>query len=534
MVQLATPTFLSGPQDDLASVDVYDQKSLEVINSIQDLQDEQELSLYDSLRGGAAGAMDTDTILQSYSGAGELVVNKDNLIKRLSATSSSVLSGIRNISNQVAGAINKAIPGNAPLLAKVGTIVKQVQSTNLHSLASIGGTIANLTGNPQLFSLQDQGAQIGLYSGLVQEASRLGIPNSFGELMAAVENPYILRQVALQALPTIVGTSDIHSLGAMAEQLARGNVKHMLPQVVQQFASSFQRTTVLPAHEQKHEWGQIQDTFDDIDPDWRTCRRELDDGTTEEVLSLHNLSSASEELRQSCTMNALVSEDPDEQLLVLANVFDPVTVDEHLGQEFPQTDLGWHRRMVTNPMDPITVGAISSPEEQNRPTSLRDWALRQPGAMQGGFGPDLKISAGGRLLYDGATDEGKPAPVSISGAMPPSPTEQVRPLTLQEWARRQPGTMHAGIGQDEQIYANGVLLYDGATDQDKMAPVNASANSGKTETRQTLDSSGDDSQGRDFGPSSMFATETQHEDDGVAVPFKRNRFIGAAANRDDW
>jgi hypothetical protein len=298
--------------------------------------------------------------------------------------------------------------------------------------------------------------------------------------MAAVDNPMILRQVALRALPDIIGTSDTHSLIAMAAQLSKGNVKHMLPQVVEQFSRNYRNTVRTPASQRKPDWELIENAFDDVDPEWKTCRRNLGDGSSEEILALQNLIGASPDLRQSMTASAVVSEDPDRQLLVLANVFPEQSVDDTLQQQFPQTDLGWHHRVVSNPVDPITIAAIASPAEQSRPTTLREWAYQQPGVIRAGFGDTEQVAAGGRVLYNGATDQNKPAPVSISGVMPPAAQQELRPQTLEEWAEQQPGTIVGGFGSSRKIGLNGVLIYDGTRDQGKMAPTTSQASRPRT------------------------------------------------------
>lgn len=355
MVKLAQPTFVAGPQDELATADVYTQTTSQVINSIQRLANTGDIDLSSGLRGSAAlGALLAEKmpVIGGVSN-GLLAVNKDNLIARLAVGSSSVVSSLRGMDTSLVNKIGGGIPANAEVFATVGTITQRVSASNLVDLASVGRMVSELSCNNTVFSVEDTGAQIGLWSGLIKEALRFRIPNVFGSLMSCVDNPRVLTEVAVQVMPSIISNSDLASLASVAVALSGGRARMVYPNAVPEFGRVYRHPSGASVPNKQEDWVVLDPTFGEIDPKWNRCDR----SDYESVISTHNVQEGSPDFHELVTLNALKPDTPvEDKLLVFGAAFKPTNVDEQLRRHFPYTVTGPEQRQRGQVVDPRAYG----------------------------------------------------------------------------------------------------------------------------------------------------------------------------------
>lgn len=350
--KLAAPTFISGPRDDLATADVYSQTQSDlVINSIQKLTSFTGSGGSNVLRGGAA-LLAQLPIIKGLTASGGLAISKENLIARLIAGSGSLVSSIRNMSGDLATSVGRNLPESSTVVTSVGGIAARVDSAQIGNLRSLGDTINQVTQNDNAFSITDRGAQVGLYSGIIQEATKYGIPNSFGSLMAGVQDQYVVQKVATAVLPTLIGRSDLASLKAISTVLPPGAVQMSYPSTVRDFSRQYQAPEGTTQLESNATYAELMDAYDDIDPDWNTCTRELEDGTSEDVVSIVNLQNSSADMHRMIVVGAQTATTTDEKLNVLATVIPATSVDEGLQQHFPASVTGPAQRQQKKTSDP--------------------------------------------------------------------------------------------------------------------------------------------------------------------------------------
>lgn len=362
-VELAESVFRGGPKDSLATADVYNQKGTSVINSIQKLTNSGSIDLAAVLRGGPSLGATLPVIRGLIKG--QPILDKENLIRRLAISSPLVQQSLRGMPASLSSRIASSIPLTSVITATVGEMAQQVDIACLEDLPSLGAIINQITGNKGLFKVEDKGAQIGVYTGVIGEASHhCKMGNVFGLIMGSVKDPYILNKVAQQSLPAIINAGDFYSLQAMSSILPAGAAKSVHPKLVAQFTKSFQRTKGTTVQARKGEYSQMTGAFGGLDPNWnRKVRASVSaDGTVarETIVSVHNTIDASDDFHELVKMRAKAADAPvEDKLQVLATVFEHTTVDEALRRYFPRTFTGAQTRKMSITRDPRTVAVFA-------------------------------------------------------------------------------------------------------------------------------------------------------------------------------
>lgn len=383
MVQLVTPTFVAGPQDDLATADIYALKSTtQVINSIQKIINDTTPEHSGVLRGGealASALADQLPVISGLMNNGLLSINKDNLVARLAAASGSVISGLKNMSASLVAKIgsnipdlSQSVPGASDAVAQVGAISQSVSAANLTNLSSLGRTIQEVTGTTNLFTLTDRGSQIGLFTGLIQEAHNVGLKNTFDALLVGVSDPVVLAQVAARVLPSVIANSDLGSLQAISSRLPAGGARMLYPDVAHDFAQNFQHDAGSTAAQQAATWGEVDTTLLQLDPSWKSIVRSdpmNPSASGVEIPFVAAVQNGSPDFQNMVVTQAETSTHVNDQLLVLGTVFDATTVDDDLVTHFPETVTGAELRQVSAPTDARVIGTPAGGAFSDSPPS---------------------------------------------------------------------------------------------------------------------------------------------------------------------
>lgn len=274
------------------------------------------------------------------------------------------LGALKGAQGGLIGKITGAIPAAGGVLAQVGSITRAIQTTNLSNISSIGQTIAQITGNSSLFAINDRGAQIGVYSGILQEASSLGLRGTFGPLMAQVTDQHILSNVAQQSLPVLAANGDLQSLGDLTMQLGGQQAAMLYPELVQKVAQNYRidridensiQATDGAGHSYIYshlevDWTPVMGIMRSAQPDFGTYQR---DEESDPIVSVAHVQDGSDDFQTMLRHNAIMADDMNTKLLVMGTVYPATTVDSELTYHFPETLTGPSYRQVTPVLDPV-------------------------------------------------------------------------------------------------------------------------------------------------------------------------------------
>jgi hypothetical protein len=332
---LANPTFVTGPQDKLAAVDVYKQKG-SIINSIQDQLTNLGISIPDVLKGGRALASLLPIVTGIKNGALTLS-NPTALVTRLLASSTAITSAFKLLGPDVQSTILGGLKDYGPVAVQLAGFATKVQTTNFSNLYQVGNLISSFTNGASTLGIIDKDSIANIAGGIVKQASGYGIPNAYAAVTAGLNDIEILTKAANIALPSVIGSSDIASLKSMASALQPNGLSLQNPHAIDQFAAAFQRATTngtnpAPMNDSKT-FSAVMDAYNSVNSTWNQCTR---GGGT--YTDLSRITGGSSDF-QSVVLNGVMSlpEDDPQKDYALAAVHGPTTVLSDLSDSFPQT-----------------------------------------------------------------------------------------------------------------------------------------------------------------------------------------------------
>lgn len=344
---IASGSFSSGPNDDVAAADVYKLKSsfgLEAVNtitSIQELSASIGRSIFDMrLSAGAA----SDFISKAGEG---LSFNKDLLTNRILGTNSEFKASFNELSEEIKkGALSSTFKDSADsLMCVVNNTRSMVNSANIKDVRALGNFINKYTGS-SIFSGQDKGAISGLLGSVITTASNFGISGAFTAITDTVNDTGIIGRITRAVLPIAVSNSDTRLLREIATGPAGSLINVFSPGFTQSFSKAFtyrgDRSRNLNSFED------IFTAFENIDDKWSTLKRGEGENTAVNILSLMGSSRDFQNLVMTgvsywvTEQNANDGKTPPvtiEPMLVLASAYGEITVEQAIRRDFPKVAL---------------------------------------------------------------------------------------------------------------------------------------------------------------------------------------------------
>jgi hypothetical protein len=374
MKGLASNAFIATAKDNLAVKDVYtgvDGKS--ILSSVENLFDGIDLSFTDVLRGGKWLANNVPTI-SSLTKQGLAVFSAKGLTARILGSSNLATSLFGKLSSSGQSGLLGMFSDNKQLFASVNGLVQRVASTDLTNISAVGGLLNQVTGNTSLFSLDDKDSQVGLFAGIIHDATSFGIPNSFGALTSKITDTNLLGQIANKVLPSVLNSSDVSSLLSIGQALGNKNALALNPSLISEFSFKY----VLPALSTNADGSialdKVLGAFNAVDSDWNVCTRNttLPDGSTQEStgVNVSSIIGASDDFTGIFTQGAKKSDDPNVQVMQLATLFGPTTVTSTLQSSYPQTLFQSNTIANVSATDPTLLGSNSELAELSNNTDL--------------------------------------------------------------------------------------------------------------------------------------------------------------------
>lgn len=344
--RLASTVFATGPQDSLATIDVYSKKNATIVNSIQDISKKYDTDLASVLRGGDWLSNSMPVIANVAQGL--ITINKDNLISRIGSLSNSINSAFKSLPNDLKDSVlGAAGDGTGKALVTLAGVATAVSRTNFTNLQSVGQLINGIAGNSNLIKIDDKDSFAGLLVGTIKEATRYGIPNSVGAILSTVGDSDTLSRVIAGIMPDVIRTSDVRSLFSLADSAN----KHMVPLInrylVDDFSKNYRSGFGYAPNELLVEYQMMMDAFKNLDGLWDIKMRYFDDDTSEEVLDLTRVLAASSDFQEVMKASLKVSADPRDKFFALASIFQQTNVYQEVKNLLPLSVLTVNNKSVS-------------------------------------------------------------------------------------------------------------------------------------------------------------------------------------------
>lgn len=351
----ASTTWSTGATDELATADVYDTVAGgNPITDVKSFFDGIDFGLADLVRGGKFLAKNIPLITGLARG-GMAIFDRTSLTSRILGASTLFNSAFRDIAARnpdLSDGLLKTIKDTGGLYASVNGVIQRVASTSFTDINSVGRLINAYTGKNDLFSLEDMDGQVGMIAGIVNEATRFGIPNSFAGLTSQITNTEIVRRVADRVLPDVVASGDTLSLKAIGETMGARGTLSLNPNVIGDFSGKYVTPYMSTVTDTRAAFRNIFDAYEAVDDSWKMKDRA---GTS--VVNLNQILSGSKDFISVVSDGAKALGQGNEKLFALANVVRRVDVEDDLKRRFPAT-VWKNNSTLANPIrDPMALGA---------------------------------------------------------------------------------------------------------------------------------------------------------------------------------
>lgn len=273
---LATPSFFTGPNDNLAVANAYQQAG-GIVNAVKDLVSNLGISIPDVLKGGKALA----SLLPIVTGVknGSLLTNPTSLITRLLASSNQITSAFKFLGPDMQAELLAGLKTVGPVAITLGNLTQQIKVTNFDNLNSVGNLISSFTNGAVGLNIVDKDSIASVIGGIVRQAGSFGMMGTYGAIITGINDAEILTKAAGIALPSVIKTGDVQSLSQMAQTVSSGALTLMNPSALNQFASAFNRLTnvggdaVNASMFDTKTFSQVVETFGQVNSAWNTCTR---------------------------------------------------------------------------------------------------------------------------------------------------------------------------------------------------------------------------------------------------------------------
>lgn len=341
--KLAATTFVTGPRDEVAATDVYKLTTTSPINSIQDSVSGVTDTLMKGLRGGRAmlgtlsKVMSTATSLQQAL-SGKMTLARLGNIANLSGIGMKQLGLDGGAAGTFAKGVTAGVGQAIPIITTVGGIPARVKAGNFSDITNVGNIMGKLSGNPEAFKVNDLQTSVNVMAMTVKTATRLGIPNSFGEVAQYANlaesadrmDRGALSRLTASVLPDVLKSSDTASLRSMATINSPGALKILNPNAINDFTSNYKPPLECSAKDYKDAYDDILLTLPKVDPTWNVTSRAGE--TIPNITAIQNGSPAFQSVIEA---GARVSNDASEKLMLLGKTFSPTNVMESAKKFFP-------------------------------------------------------------------------------------------------------------------------------------------------------------------------------------------------------
>ena len=201
---LSIPVFVSGPDDKVATVDLY-KASGNLVNEIRDISDQFKLTSLDSLKGGNT-LLDNikNTLVKDFdSGNLGIKLDTDSLIKGLVSINPGMVSALRSLPAAMQGELTK-VNGYSQIAGTLGGITSQISKANLSTVNGLATMINGISGANLPFNFTDKKGLSQLAASLIIQSTKVGIKGALKPFIDNITDKRILKgmvaNVASQAI----------------------------------------------------------------------------------------------------------------------------------------------------------------------------------------------------------------------------------------------------------------------------------------------------------------------------------------------
>lgn len=273
---LATPSFISGPLDELKAIDPYEVVKNLPESEITSVLDRLDATLLDKIKP----QLNNKNVNQALRLATQLSNGK-----KLTLTTNQLLSNARKLSPTLTGILDSVQSDTkntilntikqfeiSPTITK--SLSQLVNSTSVDRLLAQNGVqnfVKNLTNmvtggraidlsNPKFVSL--------MLGGVIHQGNKLGMEGVLGDLFDALDDRQTINLITGLVVKSVARNGSLTDFYQLANRSSRGYVKSTYPKSIETFVRSYKVRSNRVQRNLSNELDMILETFDIIDPNW--------------------------------------------------------------------------------------------------------------------------------------------------------------------------------------------------------------------------------------------------------------------------
>lgn len=279
----------------------------------------------------------------------------DTLAESLSQGNTDVFSSIVDLPDQVKSHLNggmtqSEITGN--VVASInGTLTKLSPQMSAQSAEPIKNIVNTLSGDAYQVDIQNKGATAALISAVSHIGNKLNMPKVFPTIAENVEDKGVLLQAAKPLVQRAIEEGDMSTIESIANTKIAKEIKVIAPGVVTSLVGKIQKPENLAQQEYSKFYQGMRESFDAMDPDWATYKRQGGDCVNAGILKDNFF--VADLIRSQ--MNELMS--PDHYIANAQRVFaDENPVDTDVVNSLSELI---NTRVTNNPNQPVDLSNVT-------------------------------------------------------------------------------------------------------------------------------------------------------------------------------
>jgi hypothetical protein len=451
--KIAGPSFVTGPNDKLLTVDVFTGSASGIVNSIESLAAKYDVDLIGMLRAGAAAAK----LLPVVEGLvnGKLLLNPQAAIARLLTASNTLVgavggSSLNSVFNTLSSGVQAGISEAGQVLgsveATVGGVVSTIANGAISDIQSLGGLINGFANSSGAFMMIDTQALAGMAAGVINQCAQYGISGAFQQMVSNITNPRVLNSIIAQTLPNLVGASDINGLQALANVANVVGITAVNPQMLSSFTTGYSRSASgsyqqSSPNQDATTWTQISDCYGTADPTWDSYQR-TGDASGDPSIDLTSLQGGTDDFNSTLAAGVFSAAPADTTtpLYALATVYPAQPVDTQLKSMYPNTYIDPALRSTPLPVEPTQLSVDTQTVVSAATSTTAVQIAPSSGSSANQYGTITSAQAAaqsaagynsGAIVFDNDTPVATPAATPVTPKVNDQVGSQPNPATYQ-------------------------------------------------------------------------------------------------------
>lgn len=265
---LSVPVFVSGPDDQLATVDLYKATGT-LVNEIRDISDTFKASSLDALKGGNTllGDVKFDIIKGFDQATAGIMMDTDSLVKGIISTNPGMVSALRSLPSVMQGELTK-VKGLMDIAGTFNGIKAQITKASLSTINGLGSLINGISGANLPFNFTDKRGLAQFSASLIIQATKVGIPGVFKAFVAQITDKKVLRGI----VSSVASQAITNSMSDLLNDVATSPASRVLAKVTGGLALRYIRDYASPTKsstQQKYEKYQVtRNALDAVLDEW--------------------------------------------------------------------------------------------------------------------------------------------------------------------------------------------------------------------------------------------------------------------------